>query len=438
MRPTGKEQSDPEFMVTPEVLNPRPDQSKQTDGAIPRRYLVLACACCGTFVGFGSVVIFTFGVFLKPLTAEFGWTRSQVSLAFTLTALTIACCSPFIGRLLDRFPARIIIVPCTIVYALSFASLSLLTGRLSHLFAIFVLMGIIGNGTTQLGYARVVSAWFNETRGRALAAVMTGSAAGSMILPPLAQWLISAFGWRTAYLALGALILVMGVPLTAVFLREPPGQQQSRERFQNSGPQGSVQSDLLSSPFLLLAVALLLFSVATNGLQAHLAPLLSDRGFPVQQAAAVLSVAGFSTLMSRLAIGYLLDRFRASRTAALLFIICAAGFLAIIYGVSLQMEIAGAALVGIGLGAESDAVPYLLTRYFGLRRFSELYAYTWSAYAVAGAAGPFVMGQAFDHTGSYGLSLLIFTALVICAAFLLYCLPKYRASSVELRECSQT
>ncbi|MBV8866031.1 MAG: hypothetical protein JO210_11600, partial [Acidobacteriaceae bacterium] len=96
-------------------------------------------------------------------------------------------------------------------------------------------------------------------------------------------------------------------------------------------------------------------------------------------------------------------------------------------GSSLNIEIAGAALVGVGLGAESDAVPYLLTRYFGLRRFSELYAYTWSAYAVAGAAGPFIVGQAFDRTGSYHTSLLIFTALVLCAAAFLTCLPKYRA-----------
>ncbi|MBV8867481.1 MAG: MFS transporter, partial [Acidobacteriaceae bacterium] len=105
-------------MAIQEARSPRRSQSRQTDRAIPQRYFVLTCACCGTFVGFGSVVIFTFGVFLKPLTVEFGWTRSQVSLAFTLAALTVACCSPVIGRLLDRFPARRVIVPCTIVYAL--------------------------------------------------------------------------------------------------------------------------------------------------------------------------------------------------------------------------------------------------------------------------------------------------------------------------------
>ncbi len=415
-------------MVIPEVHNQHPNHLKSNDVTSSRRYLVLAAACCGTFVGFGSIVIFTFGVFLKPLTVAFGWTRSQVSLAFTLTALTVACCSPLIGRLLDRFPARRVIIPCTVIYALAFASLSLLTHSLVHFFGIFVLMGVIGNGTTQLGYARVVSAWFNETRGRALAAVMTGSAAGSMIFPPFAQWLISAYGWRLAYAALSALILVLGVPLTALFLQEPARLEPAPVQGEAGARPPGILRDLLSSPFLLLCGALVLFSVATNGLTAHLPPLLTDKGFPAQQAAAVLSVAGFSTLLSRLGAGYFLDRFLASRVAALLFVVCAGGFLVVTYSRSPLLAGVGAALVGIGLGAESDAVPYLLTRHFGLARFGELYAYTWSAYAVAGAAGPFVMGETFDRTGSYRASMLVFTLLVLVSALLLTSVPGYRVA----------
>jgi MFS family permease len=411
-------------MATPEVLNLRPNQFPVNEAQSRRRYLALVAACCGTFVGFGSVVIFTFGVFLKPLTAAFGWTRSQVSLAFTLTALTVAICSPFIGRLLDRFPARRVIVPCTIVYALAFASLSLLTRNIGHFLAIFVLMGVIGNGTTQLGYARVVSSWFHETRGRALAAVMTGSAAGSMIFPLLAQCLISAYGWRAAYAILGALILLLGVPLTAAFLREPAGSRSTMDA-NCAGSRPGIVRDLFSVPFLFLTGALILFSLSTNGLEAHLPPLLTDRGFFPGQAAAVLSTAGFATLASRIATGYLLDRFLASRVAALLFVVCAAGFVVIVYGHSLPVEITGAVLVGVGLGAESDAVPYLLTRYFGLARFSELYAYTWSAYAAAGACGPFIMGLAFDGTGSYRITLLLFCVLVLGAALLFALLPSY-------------
>ncbi len=419
-------------MATPEVLNLRPSPSEPTSKAPPlRRYLVLLAACCGTFVGFGSVVIFTFGVFLKPLTTAFGWSRTQVSLAFTITALTVSVCSPFIGRLLDRYPARRIILPCTVTYALAFASLSLLTGRLSHLFAVFIAMGIIGNGTTQLGYARVVSAWFHASRGRALAAVMTGSATGSMVFPLLAQWLISSYGWRTAYALLGGLILILGVPLTAAFVREPPVASVA-ESVPSASPEEGILRDLLSAPFLILTSALVLFSIATNGLEAHFPPLLTDRGFLPAQAAAVLSVTGFSTLASRIATGYLLDRFFASRVAAVSFTVCALGFLLVVYGHTLAWEMCGAVLVGFGLGAESDAVPYLLTRFYGLHRFSELYAYTWSAYAVAGAAGPFIMGQTYDRTGSYRISLLIFSALVLIAAVLLTLLPRYPKNLPDL------
>lgn len=318
-------------MATPEVLNPRPpNYLKISKRESWQRYVVLAAACCGTFVGFGSLVIFTFGVFLKPLTASFGWTRSQVSLAFTLTALTVAVCSPVIGRLLDRFPARRVIIPCTIIYGLAFASLGLLTPKLGQFYAVFFLLGIIGNGTTQLGYARVVSTSFHRSRGCALAAVMTGSATGSMVFPPLAQWLISGYGWRTAYAALGALVLLIGLPLTIAFLREADEQRDNSFQFPSQSERWTVWKDLRSAPFLYLTGGLVLFSIATNGLEAHLAPLLTDRGFAPAQAAAVLSAAGFTTLASRLATGYLLDRFVASRVAAALFIVCAAGFLLIV------------------------------------------------------------------------------------------------------------
>lgn len=85
---------------------------------------MLLTAVCGVFVSFASILVYTFGVFLKPLCATFNWTRGQVSLAFTLAALTVAVCSPFIGNLLDRFPARRVVIPCTVVFGVALASLS--------------------------------------------------------------------------------------------------------------------------------------------------------------------------------------------------------------------------------------------------------------------------------------------------------------------------
>src|SRR4051794_26848024 len=116
MRHTQLELNDPQSMAIHAVLNPH--QSHQRN----RRATVLLTAVCGVFVSFASIVVYTFGVFLKPLCGTFNWSRTQVSLAFTLAALTVAVCSPFIGNLLDRLPARRVVLPCTIVYGAALAS----------------------------------------------------------------------------------------------------------------------------------------------------------------------------------------------------------------------------------------------------------------------------------------------------------------------------
>ena len=426
MRHTLREQNDRQSMATQEVLNPRQDLPAN-NRRLPQRSLVLLTACCGVFVSFASIVVYTFGVFLKPLAATFGWSRGQVSFAFTLAALSVAACSPFIGRLLDRYPARRIVIPCTAVYGLAFFSLAFLTAHIAHLFVVFVILGIVGNGTTQLGYARVVSAWFDRERGRALAAVMAGSGLGSMVFPPFAQALISAHGWRVAYGVLGLVILLLGIPLAATFLYEPDAQGSTDSQVRNDAA-GSIWHSVLTFRFLGIVGALLLFSFATNGLYAHWAALLTDRGFPAARAATVLSVAGLAALLSKLSTGYLLDRFFAGRAVSGLLLACAAGFFAILYGHATWLAFGAAVLVGLGMGAESDAVPYLLTRYFGLRQFSELYGYTWCVYAVAGALGPLVMGSMFDHTGSYRAVLFASLGMILLAATLFAALPNYNQS----------
>ena len=421
-------QNDLPSMDTLAVPNPRRVHQKN-NGQPGQRAAILAAACLGVFVGFGSLFIFTFGIFLKPLVAAFGWSRAQVSLGFMAAVLAVAVCSPLLGRLLDRYPPRRIVIPCTCIYGLGFASLALLTSHLWHFIALLAILGVVGNGTTQLGYARAVSSWFDHSRGRALAAVMAGSGLGSMVFPPLAQFLISSYGWRLAYAALGAVILIVGLPLSLAFLHLPHVLIESAAPLppppSTCGPDAALRSAVLSFRFLGLVFALLLFSLATNGLNTHWAALLTDRGFSPAVAAAVLSVAGFATLASKLSTGYLLDRFYGNRAVAALFVLCAFGFLTTIYARPAWTAFAAAALVGIGMGAESDAVPYLLTRYFGLSRFSELYGYTWSVYAVAGGLGPLFAGAVFDATHSYRAALWLFGVMVMAAAGLFAALPKY-------------
>jgi len=391
----------------------------------PRIYpgwLVVLAGYCGAMVSFGSLLVFTFSIFLKPLSGAFGWSRESVSAAFGFAALTVAVCSPPLGHLLDRFGPRRVILPCMAVFGVAFGSLGFLTPRLAHLYAIFVVLGIVGNGTTQMGYSRAVSTWFDQRRGLALALVMAGVGTGAMLFPPIAQALIAGYGWRAAYIVLGALVLVLGIPLTALFVRERPGESLERRTILDGM---TVAQGLRSPAFWILIATLLLSSVSMNGAITHLSPLLTDRGVPAANAALAASMLGLASFFGRLITGFLLDRFFGPRVGFCLSAIAAGGILLLARAGSSVPGIAAAMLIGLGVGAEADLTPYLLTRYFGLRSFSTLYGFTWTAYAVAGAIGPVWMGKTFDATGSYVSLLTWLSATTLVAAGLLLWLPRY-------------
>jgi MFS family permease len=386
-------------------------------------WLVVLAAYCGAMVGFGSLLVFSFSIFLKPLSGAFGWSRESVSAAFGLAALSIAVCSPPLGHLLDRYGPRRVILPCMAIFGVAFASVGLLTPHLLHLYAIFVLMGVVGNGTTQMGYSRAVSTWFDKRRGLALALMLAGVGTGSIIFPPLAQALIAAYGWRVAYFVLGVVVLLLGIPLTALFVRERPHET---VRAQTTLPGATVSEGLRSPAFWILIATLFLSSVSMNGSITHLSALLTDRGVTAANAALAASMLGLASFLGRLVTGFLLDRFFGPRVGFCLCALSAGGILLLARAGSSLPGIAAAMLIGLGVGAEANLTPYLLTRYFGLRAFSTLYGFTWTAYAMAGAIGPVLMGKAFDVTGSYASLLMILSVTTLAAAVLLLLLPAYR------------
>jgi MFS family permease len=386
-------------------------------------WLVVLAAFFGVMAGFGSLVVFTFSVFLKPIGAEFGWSREAVSSAFGFAAVSVAVASPKLGQLLDRNGPRRIIIPCYLVYGLALCSLALLTSHIGQFYATFVIIGLVGNATTQMGYSRAVSTWFDTRRGLALALVMSGTGVGSILLPAVSQWLIDAQGWRTAYLTLGGLSLICGIPLTMLFVREQPTVRSSRPAAGATG--ATTAQGLRSRAFWTLIVVLFLNSISVNGAVTHLSALLTDRGISGREAALALSVLGAASLSGRLLTGLLLDRFFGPRVSFVLLIGVAAGIQLLSSAHTPAIAIVAAALIGLGLGGEADITPYLLTRYFGLRSFSTLYGFTWTAYAIAGAIGPVVMGRAFDLTGSYAVFLSVLASAGLVSAFLMLTMPQY-------------
>jgi MFS family permease len=170
-----------------------------------------------------------------------------------------------------------------------------------------------------------------------------------------------------------------------------------------------------------------------NGAITHLSALLTDRGITPGDAALCASLLGGSSVLGRVGVGWLLDRFFGARVAFVVNLITAAGIFLLARASSFPAGCFAAALIGIGAGGEAAITPYLLTRYFGLRAFSTLYGLTWTFYAAAGAIGPVILGRAFDLTGSYTSLLVVLAAALALAAAMNLLLPRYsNAPTVDI------
>jgi MFS family permease len=384
----------------------------------------------GVMVSFAAIVPYTFGLFIKPLAASFGWHREATSAGFSIAALTVAAASPGLGFLLDRYKPRRIILPCIVVFSAAYASLALLTPHLLHFYLAFFVIGLVGNGTAYIGYSRAISTWFNRRRGFALSIMLAGSALGAMVLPVLAQSLITHLGWRVAYLALGLLAFAIGFPLTAAFVRERPAAQQNEDVSSELGE--PVAKALATPAFWIIAATVCLYAISVNGAIAHLSALLTDRGVSAAGAAWSVAVIGATGLVGRLLTGLFLDRFFGPRVSQIMLLMTVLGIVLLSVANSLTAGLIAAGFIGFSMGSEGDITPYLLGRYFGLKRFSTLYALTWTTYAVGGATGPILVGRVFDTLGSYRpitIQLLALPALIPC--LLMFALPRYKIQGAK-------
>src|SRR5580693_2803968 len=332
---------------------------------------VVLAACLGVMAGFGSLFVYTFSVFVKPLAAEFGWSREAISSGFAIAAVTLGVISPLLGRWIDRFGPRRIILVCMTIYVCAIASLSLLRSGLWQFYATCFVLGVVGNGAAHLAYSRSISTWFQRRLGMALAFVMVGAGLGAMILPVIAQAIISRSGWRAAYLSLGSLALLLGLPLSWRYIFERRRVLRDSVPVAHSGL--TWQQGLRSFAFWIIVAILFVSSISMNGAITHLSALLTDRGIAATDAAICASVLGGSSVLGRLGVGWLLDRFFGARVALVVNLITAAGIFLLAHASSFSAGCLAAALIGIGAGGEAAITPYLLTRYFGLRAFSTLY-----------------------------------------------------------------
>jgi len=397
---------------------------------------VVVTAGIGLFFGYAPTIVYSFGIFVKPLLQEFHSSRGNISLAFTLANLAQAITIPSFGRWTDRYGARLVIVLASVIFACTLISSLILSTSLWQLYLFYILLGVCGSGVAPVPYGKVIASWFDRKRGLALGLTMFGLGSGAIVVPSLAQRLISILGWRGAYAVIGLLVAVVCVPVVGIFLRESPekmgllpdGEVPAQATVTSQRvAEGMTWQDARHGPtFWLMAAAFFLVGASVHGCVVHLVPMMTDRGITAERAALASSLLGGALLIGRVGSGYLLDRFFGPYVAMIFFAGAALDMVLLWSTPTGGTAYLAAFLVGLGMGAEGDIIAYLTSRYFGLRAFGEVYGYAFASYALAGALGPWLMGLGFDRTGSYRAVLAGFFIATLLAAVAIMRLGPYR------------
>ncbi len=392
----------------------------------PSPYAILFTAWLGLVMGVIIVMSSTFSVLFGSISTEFGWSRSRLSLAYSLFSLTSTLALPLIGRLVDQLGAKTVVVAC----ASSFAVLTLLlrfADSLWSFFALFVLIGIISGGTSTLPYFKVLVGSFVKRRGFALGIANSGTAVGTFLFPLIAQRLNASIGWRDTYVAMGCVVAVVTIPVVLWCWRgrtgwTQPGGADDDSTAPTANRDGHTLAQAMQTPqFWVIGVAFFTATTALVGYLIHVVPLLKDRGMTAETAALAASVFGAAQLLGRVATGFLLDRLSGAVVAASLWIIAAAAFALLWTGISGMPLLACTALAGLAFGGEGDVLAFLVSRLFGSDSFGRIYSVLLMINLLGGVAGPYLFGAVFDATGGY--TVILGTAAIttaIAAALILY------------------
>ena len=387
--------------------------------------------------GPGQFAFGALGLFIKPLGEEFGWDRAQISLAATYFTISLALSIPIIGQLTDRVGSRQVLLPSILIFAALLTTPALFVDDLWKLLVIYILMGCLGAGANALPYLRTIATWFDSRRGLAIGIAMGGSGMGFAYVPPLAQYVIDTYGWRAGYLCLAIVTVIVTVPLVYFFLRDAPsGQGRAAAPDKNAEATGdSVTTTLNLLPVLksrLLWQLFLIFSLLSFGLYgvlSHMVPMMTDRGMTTTDAALVQSTLGISIVGSRIFVGYLIDRFVATRVAFVCFLISACGVGILATGVVDSPAYFAALCIGLSLGAEIDMLAYLTSRYFGVANFGKIYGILFSSFLIGTGLGPYAFGLAYETYGSYREVLMIAVIVIMISAVTTLLLPAYKKTN---------
>jgi MFS family permease len=408
----------------------------------PRFYygwIIVAVCSLTLLVAFG--VRLSFSVFFVALIEAFGWPRGSTSLIFSVSMIVFAFVSTPAGMALDKWGARVVFGVGAGLMALGL----FLSSRIQSLTQLTLAYGFVaGSGIAILGLgpqASLIARWFRRRRGMAIGITFAGTGLGSLLLTPGAEFLITRFDWRTAYLVLAGLAVAV-VPFVVIFLRLHPGKMGLQIDGEETAvspipfsPQTTVNwhmRDIIRTPsFWLVLVAAAGAIGPLRMLTVHQLAVMADAGFARLFGATVVGLAGAVTAVAFILFGILSDRFgrRGAYAIGSVCLLLAMGLLGslprLVWPGWLWLY---AVMLGLGEGSRSSLVTAVASDLFPGSALGAVNGAVGSAFGLGAAVFPWFAGILFDQTGSYNIAFETASMAILLSTIALWLAPKYASA----------
>ncbi len=315
----------------------------------------------------------------------------------------------------------------------------LLMSQVQAIWQIYLFFGLfasMGVGSMATPLMSTTARWFSKRRGLASGIVISGIGIGIIVMPPLANWLISSYSWRISYLVIGAIALVM-IVLLAQFLRHPPAHSQSvidsgtvisREQ-RNQVRAISLREAACTRSLWMIGLVGFASVFGMQTVMVHIVAHATDINFSAAVGATIISIIGIVSVGAKIIIGGLVDKFGSRRILVSVVTLSVVSFLCLRFGSELWMLYLSAVILGLNYGGLSAVTSPLVASFFGLKDHGAIYGLIQLIFSIGGATGPLVAGQIFDASGSYDWAFVL-CALMSLAAMVLSILlrppQKYR------------
>jgi len=386
---------------------------------------IIVAACCA-ILSLGAGSHYTFGVFLTELCDDLGWTRTTVSGAFSLFMVIHALTYSVAGRLNDRYGPRMMVMISTVAIAVGFSLMSTVKAPW-QLYVFYGIFAGVGFSFSYVPIASTVPHWFIAKRGFALGVTIAGIGIGTLIFAPLAQYLISQFGWRTSYLLIAVFLSVIALPLSYL-LRLNPSEKgllpYGVEKIEAESKQGdnspsntadfTLKQAIKTKTFRLLFAMYIFFYFALKMVMVHLKAYATDVGITPMVAATLIGLVGGGSIVGTLAIGSISDKIGRKTCFSIAYLLMAVMMLWLIKVNQAWQFYLFSAFFGFGYGGSFILFPATIGDWFGTKFHGSIFGML-SLAALGGAIGPLLAGYIFDTRGSYELAIITGAAALFIA-----------------------